>query len=664
MTKRRMEIGCLCLLALAGVGCGARDREGDSFTTRVGALATANDLTISHIQRLPVLNWVQDSTNPKVEGWPTAGQSVTWRGFIKNFSTSSHTVQFQWFFDGTQVQSGQVTIAANGTGNADLVRAWDFNRHNIQLVIDPANLIAEDEEQNNSLTVVSNAISVGFWVEQSLYNYFLAHQRELTGVHSTCWENWAQRQMSRYNTLWSSAIYPETPNGVLDRVRIDKITIVPDAALPLNGGLPTNNPDASDHSVDLEWGFPSSLVTGSGGNAYADTTTVADSNSFYIELSLPHEMGHARYLIDNYGFNVHSGPTNPGRDDVPIFEAGRNIVNTDYLPMVDGDKVYLDHQTGLMNGDYEFMDRYGATALNLIAGKRAIEGNMNAPGNIGAFMNDLPAANRITLLDDATGTALAGANVKIYRSTTRDVLYSKVFSSTAFATFTADSTGKIQVGRNPFSDSPLNWTHGSTVMLLRIQHNGRVRYQFMDSSDFNLEFWRGHTTQGDYTMRVAFLPGGRANSVLGFESASNWSSTAGSLSTVSSPITEGAAALQVTNIAYAEISSVALTQADVAGLGSVAVDLLLPSQQPNPSWLGVAQIFLSVPSRNVNNAIMGSVQLTGMPLETYNTISFAIPQWVSTALQGATYSDLTVKVVLNVNQGSGRYLLDNFRFLP
>src|SRR5262249_18472493 len=193
--------------------------------------------------------------------------------------------------------------------------------------IDTGNAVAEEEEQNNDLSVYTNAISIGLWVEQTVYNYFLAHQRELSGAHSTSWENWAERQVTRWNdVLFAGAVYPDTPNGVLDRIRLDKITVVADGALPLNGGLPTNDPDLNDHTVDLEWGFPATLITQSNGNFYGNTTSVALDNPFYYEQSLIHELGHARYLIDNYGFNVHQQPDGTGRDGIPISENGANIV--------------------------------------------------------------------------------------------------------------------------------------------------------------------------------------------------------------------------------------------------------------------------------------------------------------------------------------------------
>jgi hypothetical protein len=672
-TNHSIAFAISAAASLAIAGCGTTDgRSGDQLDgehagTVSSALATTNDLTIGYIQRLPVMNWVLNSTSPQTDGWPTVGQSVTWRGFVRNFSSTARSnVQYKWTWDGVQVASGTVSIAANGTATVDYVRAWDFARHNLKLSIDTTNAVAEDEEQNNDLTVVTNAISLGLWVEQSLYNYFLAHQRELAGAHSTCWDNWAQRQVGYWdNTLYPGAVYPETPNGVLDRVRLDKITIVPDGALPLNGGLPTNDPDLNDHTVDLEWGYPSTLLP-PGSTAYADTATVSLSNSFYYEQSLPHELGHARYLIDDYGFNVHQQPDGTGRDGIPQTENGAGIVGTPFLPMVRSDAVYLTHQSGLMNGDnYLMVDLYSTMALNLIAGDRAVNGNVNAPGNFGAFLNDLPAQNQVTLRDASNNAPLAGAEVRIYQSTANGQLYGKNFSSTPAQVLTTDANGNVLVGHNPFTSGSLSPWHDNTDIMLRVEQQNRVRYVFMEASDYNLEFFRGHTSLGTYTLNIAFQPGAvmSSNPVLGFESPSYWTTTAGTLSSVSSPITEGSAALQISGVGYATLQSAAVTSAQVTVGSRLAFDLLLP-QFENGSWYGQTQVYLNSPSRGVYGAYIGSQNLTGLPLETYNTITMTLPASVASSLEAGSFNDLTIQIVLDLPGGSGRHLLDNFRFLP
>ncbi|MCK4894574.1 MAG: hypothetical protein KAT07_11430, partial [Calditrichia bacterium] len=379
------------------------------------------DLTIKYVARLPRIDYIWGSSNPAVEGWPVVTDPVTWRAVVKNWSDSSlFDVSYHWHFDGILVDSGQVDIAAGDTAFIDYSWNWTFDRHELRFALDPANLIPEEEEDNNHILVYTDAISAGLYVEQSVYDYFHLFQKEL-GVGSNCWEDWVHRHVKKWNSFFINAIYPDSPNGVIDRIRLDKITVVDDNALPLAGGsYPTNMPNLNDRTIDLQWGFPATLLNGT---FYSNHTNATMNNPFYFEGSLLHELGHARYLIDLYGLNVHDDGTG---NTVAITENGQLIVGTPYMPMLGG-AVYYTPINGLMNGQYTFIDEYSTAALNLIAGHRAILGNYNAPGNIGVFLQDLPSENHL-IVKDASGNILPGADVKVYQASSQSgVWYGKFY---------------------------------------------------------------------------------------------------------------------------------------------------------------------------------------------------------------------------------------------
>jgi parallel beta-helix repeat protein len=147
--------------------------------------------------------------------------------------------------------------------------------------------------------------------------------------------------------------------------------------------------------------------------------------------------------------------------------------------------------------------------------------------------------------------------------------------------------------------------------------------------------------------------------VLGFEVPSDWSTTAGTLA--SSPLhTQGSASLSVSNISYAELTSVPLSTIGGA-TSTVAFDLMIPTNEPNPSWYGFTQLFISIPSQGVNNQFIGQVNLQTFTPGVFGTAQFSVPSFLVTTL-GATYSDLTFSIVLNVSSPSA-YLLDNLRFV-
>ena len=455
------------------------------------------DLTVGYIARIPRQEYVWGSTNPTSDGWPFAGQSVLWRAHIKNWSDSSLTsVKYVWYLDSAPVDSGFVAMPAGDTVNVDLLWSWSFERHQLKFVIDPDNTVGEEEEGNNGLTIYTDAIGAGFYVEQSVYDYFHQHQKELK-VSANCWEDWAQRHVKRWNQMFASAVYAESPNGVLDRIRIDNIAIVPDGALPLAGGLASNNPNLNDRTVDLQWGFAATLLSGS---FYGNHTSVNDNNPFYFEGSLLHELGHARYLIDVYGFNVHD----TGGNTVAIRENGQLVAGSTYMPRT-GDAVYYTPVNGLMNGTYTFVDRYSAPALNLIAGHRAVEGNYNAPDNIGVFMQDLPAQNRLTVKDGA-GSPSPYATVSVYQAGPQaGVWYGKYYDDVPDLQLSADSLGRVLLGRCPFSETGTiehTYGHSNSVAIVRVAQGGKLGFGFLEMSQFNLKFWIGDTSLADYAMNV------------------------------------------------------------------------------------------------------------------------------------------------------------------
>lgn len=156
--------------------------------------------------------------------------------------------------------------------------------------------------------------------------------------------------------------------------------------------------------------------------------------------------------------------------------------------------------------------------------------------------------------------------------------------------------------------------------------------------------------------------------ILGFEDAGKWNppswDNAAFAKELSSDKVEGNASLAVTANGYKVLESAPLQQSAIGGTNSIQGAIKLSTLQPNPWWVGQIAVNLSCPSRNIYNAWIGQLDLTPMPLGQWNNIGWTLPSDVSAALQGATYGDLSVSLVLNVNPGAGPILLDNFRFVP
>lgn len=446
------------------------------------------DLNVTHIERTPRY----DYDAPK--GWPEPGDTVTFHAHVRNWGNATvPSADYVWAVDGVPLMSG--TLASLLPGEDRVVEyswTWQDGPHTIGFTIDPENLVPEIVEENNEIVDRTNALAVGFWVEQSVYDFFQQRQVEL-GLGSNSWEDWAQRHIRRWNRMFEDAVWPLTPEGVIDRVRLDKVTVVPDGALPLSWGLPTNHPDTRDRTVDMMWGFPGEQVDG---ETYLGRHYLDPQGPFTYEGSLIHELNHARYLIDTYGFDVH-GP------QVLIEEGGQRIPGTQYMPYIAWEVVHYNNEGGMMSGDYTWFSEYDAACWNRITGRRAKGGNYNSPSSIGEWLNtDLPDTNKVTVVD-RFGVPLAGADVRIYQAEGGTGWYAKTFDNVPDFILTADGEGAVWLPRNPFG-ATIRHTYGiaNGVLIWRIETGGQVFYEFQEVTEYHKEFWRGNTDIGRLTIQV------------------------------------------------------------------------------------------------------------------------------------------------------------------
>jgi hypothetical protein len=438
----------------------------------IPALAS-EDITIGWISRAPELEYVWDSANPNVDGWPLAGTTVTWRAHVRSWRGEASSVPYVWRVDGVEAARGSVTLAPNAVTVVELPWLWTFDRHRISLAL----------EGTPELEVFSDALSVGFWVEQSFYDYFRANQASL-GIGSTGFEDWAQRTIGLFNDMAGLA-------GVVDRWRLQKIVIVPNGTLPLNGLPPdaslgangATHPDQYDRTVDLMWGFRNAHLA-----QYTRGTKLDPLNWFYTGVGPLHELGHARYLVDVYAWDVRHAP--------PYFVVDVPGV----VPVEAGGLVHRTPEQGLMNKHYSFIDRYSAMAMNRIAGRRAVLGNYNEPRNFASFLNDMPAQNRVTIRD-GNGVAIPNAEVLIYQATRTSptpLWYGAHFDSTPDLTLRTDARGQVLVGRSPFGTVVHAPDLNTGVAIVRV--GDRVGY--LESRLFNLAYWRGETEFADHELIV------------------------------------------------------------------------------------------------------------------------------------------------------------------
>jgi hypothetical protein len=486
------------------------------------------DVEILFIERLPRIDYPGPDNQDPQAGWPAPGSTVTWRAHVFNWGTAPLPVTYEWRLDDEVVARGRETIPVGPPGVTgtpiDLEWEWTFDRHDLTLTVQPIPRIAELLTNNNTLTIQTNAITCGFWVERSLWDYMHEHQHRLPTKDANSFAGWGQRMMRQWNKMFRAARFAEYPDGIVERVRLDRVVVVPDFGLPLAGGLPSNNPDLRDKTVDMTWGMESGEIKPGTElppdhwwsperaiRAFenGDIENQRQDPPFWCGLGYIHELAHARYLVDAYGFNVHTGHgTDITQRMLHVTDEEGPILGR-YLPL-DVDLVHWRNYPGQMGGNYWAWSVFDAMCWNRRAGWRARGGNCNSPPVIGEFLNDIPET-LVYQFEDTDGNALAGAEIWIYQAAgTGQGWYTKLYDDEPDLQLTADNRGRITVDRTLWAENGQirhTFGQGNGKVLVRVTYEGQHYYLFEEVTHANIAYNLGHTDRHVFRRQVTLRTG-------------------------------------------------------------------------------------------------------------------------------------------------------------
>ncbi len=450
------------------------------------------DLDVTYIHRTP--SYPYDAA----KNAPAVGDRVVFSAHVMNAgSIAAAPFVYRWFLDRKTILTGFVAggLAAGNEAVFDFPWNWRSGPHTLEFRVFPADV--ELSRTNDALTIRTDALELGFWVEQSAWQYFGRYQwlycSTLSCSGSDSFADWLEREVSAWNGLLASAVYAGfTPHGVEDRVRVDEITVVPDGSLPLHGGRPTNSPDLNDRTVDLQWGLPAAGVE----KAYPHLW----DGPFNVDWGMIHELGHARSLADMYRFDVSTGTDTviDVTDDHghPIYDAQDPTAPGSKLrafyTVQDDPLIYQDAARDVMDCtcDHNY-SVYTAEVLNRIQGKRPTCGNFNPPCNLGDWFLDLPPVNRLRLIDSSGQSLPDNTEVRVF--------YDEGTSYTGHIFHQADSEvfhtvdGAIQLDSDPFHSGGNRYLAGHNLLLLEIDPSGMDRFCFVEPTTFNLADWLGYS---------------------------------------------------------------------------------------------------------------------------------------------------------------------------
>lgn len=144
-----------------------------------------------------------------------------------------------------------------------------------------------------------------------------------------------------------------------------------------------------------------------------------------------------------------------------------------------------------------------------------------------------------------------------------------------------------------------------------------------------------------------------------FESLKDWTGT-GVSQFANSSASAGDACLCASVSSYSSLTSKTFSATDLGVIGdSLALDIRIGPNPPNPWWLGTAEVIVKSQASAYSGSL-GTVSLTGLALEQWHTLRFALPQPLR-ALMGKDVRDFQISIILN---GGGHVLcMDNIRFV-
>ncbi len=480
----------------------------------------AADLDVAYIERLPEFERYDPTTaytykddvgimdKPGLMGaqkWPRDGNLVTYRAHVRNHGESKAISKFHyvWFINGKAVRDGDVTdpLAPGLEVVIEAPAIWqDMHKDHREFTVAIKVLTDEPETcaDNNFLRIYTHGLNLGIHVEQSVYDFF---SKNRNGVGTYSFEDWVQWQFAMWNEVWmAKSKFSFAPDGSLERVRIQRIIVVPDGTLDKGGNhTPGGKPN---FLYDGEWGFDWQGE---------DTRKFLESNLLQCETGLLHECSHQCGLIDLYVMNVDAslpdgtrgkvrmknmtrGNIDPfgglmgggdTRNDtfVPSAIVPRNEPNgdpSDQFPLYEPTGLYAGWDVAYLNSTLGFRrGHYGEAIYDLpkLVFLRALDGAGKAIPNLqlsffqmkGGEIKDEPPAFEGTT--DAQG---------VFRLPNRPTGEEKEFRTLTRHTLRDNPFGRVDV------------VGSNGVFLVRARAFGQEEWQFLKAWELNVDYHRGN----------------------------------------------------------------------------------------------------------------------------------------------------------------------------
>ena len=438
------------------------------------------DLDVTYIERLPRYrsNHMNVSYDPKERGiylvkpndepvYPPKGTKATFIAHVVNKGTvTSKPFKYEWLIDGKIKNKGNFDALRPGVEAVfNFEWRWEEGSHTVTFKVIPD---GEDfSKWNNSHTDATDSLGLLFIASRSAKDGF---DNALNMVESFSYEDWLQYHLQVMNFLFSASIYPGSPSGCFEKVRIDRMFTLSDEDY-FKDFDKTGTSEEGFVYHEGKWGF-----------SPWDQYNMRAAN---VDWGLIHELGHQLGIIDYYTLDFW-------RYSVFARDKNGNLIDVGYS---------FPH-TGMMrgHGPHAFTE-VTAISMNWERGKHR--------GHFGAYLFNLPKECGIRILD-FNGKPVANAELRIFRrgagvhtqdeggiripedpvfegKTDENGIYMLPNEEPPFVFTTENGFTR---GPSPFGDALVISDTG--LMLIEIWKDGRRDAQFTDVTEFVVGRGRGY----------------------------------------------------------------------------------------------------------------------------------------------------------------------------
>lgn len=480
-------------------------KEVDHFELRRGdkprAKPALSDLTIAYVERLPRdTHWMGhivtegglsrlDSPDAKSTS-AKAGDKVTYRAHIFNAGgAKSFPATCKISIDGATIS--EAAVATLDPGQEQVVETtwqWQDGQHSLRVDVVPSEPVKEIAQWNNSFIEPTRALGITVVVAKSRYEQF----RSLPNLVDTfCFEDFIQYHIRNLNALFSASIYPSTPQGILERVRCDRIVVVD---------------DPQDQKQRASWS--PSLQKGGQATGLAEYAALLELGNLSKDEDLKYDAlkvdwKQLQNICRQLGLvDLNKTDTTPAQCYV-FDQYNRYAVRSHLSPWI---------QTLMYTAGGFPLAEHEAAYLNATLGQPR--------GSQGEYLYNLPEKITLEVLSN-TGAPLAGVQVDVFElqaegefpGTIRGIGESDPLSSAA----TGDdgraplvdqpaqphtTPGGIPLKANPFGKIMSDGSNG--LLLLRLRSKSAEEFFFLPISVCNLAYFRGHKAEYVHRLQTHF----------------------------------------------------------------------------------------------------------------------------------------------------------------